>query len=175
MKAILIFVTSLDGKITRWGDPSVRKWSSVNDQRHFDSIWNSTRVIIMGSRTYSPDPVQPDDKHTFVVMTRNPENYTVQSIPGRLEFTSDLPGVLLERFRRDNEERVLIVGGSEIATLFLSKNLIDELWLTLEPKIFGAGDSFVTGEKLDVNLELIDVEKVNERGTLITKYRVVKH
>jgi hypothetical protein len=36
------------------------------------------------------------------------------------------------------------------------------------------GDNFATGEKLDINLRLIDNEKVNEQGTLITKNALLK-
>ena len=79
----------------------------------------------------------------------------------------------MERFKKANEETVLIVGGAQIATLFLKAQLIDELWLTIEPKIFGTGSSFVNDEKLDFELKLISCEKANEQGTLITKYKVI--
>ena len=69
---------------------------------------------------------------------------------------------------------MLVTGGQHIATSFLKEGLIDELWLTIEPKIFGMGENFVTQEKLDIDLNLISCEKVNERGTLITKYVVIK-
>ena len=69
---------------------------------------------------------------------------------------------------------MLVVGGPHVATSFLKEQLIDELWLTLEPKIFGIGDNFATEVKLDINLHLIHCEKVNEQGTLITKYAVLK-
>ena len=174
MKAILIFVSSLDGKITKWGDPKIRSWSSVNDQEHFDRIWNDTRVIIMGSGTYKPDPVRPDTKHLFIVMTRQPYKYTMDEQAGVLEFTSDSPSYLMKRFEDEGDEKILIVGGPHIATEFLKEQLIDELWLTIEPKIFGIGASFVTEEKLDINLNLLSCERMNDKGTLITKYRVIK-
>ena len=69
---------------------------------------------------------------------------------------------------------MLVVGGPHIATSFLKEQLIDELWLTLEPKIFGIGGNFATDVKLDINLRLIHYEKVNKQGTLITKYEVLK-
>ena len=52
MKTILIFVSTLDGKITKWGNPKIRFWSSQEDQDYFDRIWNETRVIVMGKATY---------------------------------------------------------------------------------------------------------------------------
>ncbi|HXB30351.1 MAG TPA: hypothetical protein VNW49_11060, partial [Puia sp.] len=60
-------------------------------------------------------------------------------------------------------------------TSFLQAQLIDEIWLTIEPKIFGVGDNFATGTKLDIDLHLIQSEKVNDQGTLITKYAVLRH
>ena len=173
MKTILIFVSTLDGKITKWGDPKVRSWSSRDDQKYFDTIWNSTRIIIMGSGTYNPDPVKPTSKHLFIVMTRQPSKYKKSEKAGQLEFTDEAPSVLLKRCEKYGDEKILIVGGPQIATLFLREQLIDELWLTIEPKIFGVGSSFVTEEKLDINLNLLSTEKINEQGTLITKYRVI--
>jgi dihydrofolate reductase len=66
------------------------------------------------------------------------------------------------------------VGGAHIATSFLKEKLIDEVWLTIEPKIFGAGSNFVINESLDIDLKLLSFEKINEQGTLITKYSVIK-
>jgi dihydrofolate reductase len=173
MKTILIFVSTLDGKITKWGDPNVRAWSSKNDQDYFDIIWNKTKVIIMGSGTYDPDPVKPGPKHLFIVMTRNPEKYKSKEIAGQIEFTNEAPLHLVKRFENEGEENLLVVGGPHIATTFLKEQLIDELWLTLEPKIFGQGGSFVTEEKLDIELDLISADKINDKGTLITKYRII--
>jgi dihydrofolate reductase len=67
----------------------------------------------------------------------------------------------------------LIVGGAHIATSFLKDELIDELWLTLEPKIFGIGANFVIKEKLDIRLKLISCTTANQQGTLMMKYRVL--
>lgn len=175
MKTILIFVSSLDGKITRWGNPMIRSWSSKSDQEHFDAIWKDTRVIIMGSGTYNPDPVKPVSRHLFVILTRHPERYKSREIPGQLEFTDDSPLLLMERFQKANEDKLLIVGGAQIAALFLKAQLIDELWLTIEPRIFGIGASFVNDEKLNIELKLLSCEIVNEQGTLITKYELLKY
>jgi riboflavin biosynthesis pyrimidine reductase len=35
--------------------------------------------------------------------------------------------------------QMMIVGGPHAATSFLKDQLIDELWLTFEPKVFGTG------------------------------------
>lgn len=174
MKTILIFVSTLDGKITRWGNPIIRSWSSVTDQAYFDAIWSNYHVIIMGRGTYSPAPVKPDSKHLYIVLSRQPEKFKNNEVPGQLEFTSDSPSTLLERIKKTGEESILIVGGAQIATSFLKEQLIDELWLTIEPRIFGTGGGFVNEEELDIKLNLLSITKANEEGTLLTKYKVLR-
>jgi dihydrofolate reductase len=173
MKTILIFVCTIDGKITKWGDPMIRSWSSKADQYHFDAIWKKTRVIIMGSGTYNPAPLKADPKHLYIVITRQPSKYKSSNVPGLLEFTNEIPGHIINRFE-NTEATVLVVGGAQIATSFLKAQLIDELWLTIEPKIFGKGANFVADEKLDIDLRLISFEQINEQGTVLSKYNVIK-
>ena len=174
MKTILIFVSTLDGKVTKWGEPHVSSWSSHQDQDYYKKIWNESRLIVMGSNTFNADTFKPSANHQLVVMTRHPDKYKSLEISGQIEFTNESPVELTSRFKSNGHQQMLVVGGPHIATSFLKEQLIDELWLTFEPKIFGRGDNFVTEAKLDINLHLIHCEKVNEQGTLITKYAVLK-
>lgn len=174
MKTILAFVSTLDGKITKWGDPNVKLWSSHVDQEYFQKLWKDSRLIIMGSNTFNFDPIKPEPEHLLIIMTREPEKYRRFSVPGQLEFRSETPVHLAGRCEKEGHKCMLIVGGAHIATSFLKEQLVDELWLTIEPKIFGIGSNFVTEEKLDIDLELISSERVNKQGTLITKYSVKK-
>jgi len=174
MKAILVFVTTLDGKITKWGNPDVKSWSSAGDQNYFKKLWKESFLILMGSRTYEAEPVKPSSGHLFVIMTHDPSKYKDIVTEGKLEFTSESPQGIYERFEREGHELMLVVGGPHVAASFLEAKLIDELWLTIEPKIFGTGGNFVSEVNLDIELKLLSSEKVNEQGTLINKYAVLK-
>ena len=174
MKIILIFVSSLDGKVTRWGEPNVNLWSSHQDQDYYTRVRNESRLIVMGSHTYKADHTKPSPNHRYIVLTQHPENYKTREVKGQLEFTSESPPELITHLQRDGYDQMLLIGGPHVATSFLKDQLIDEVWLTIEPKIFGAGQNFVTEEKLDISLRLLSFEKVNESGTLITKYEVVR-
>ena len=173
MKTILIFVSTLDGKITKWGEPHVKLWSSHQDQDYYKKIWNESQLIVMGSNTFNAGSF-PSSKPQLIIMTRRPDKYESLRIPGQIEFTNESPFELSNRFRSKGLEQMLVVGGPHVATSFLKDQLIDELWLTIEPKIFGIGGNFATDVKLDINLRLTHCEKVNEQGTLITKYAVLK-
>jgi dihydrofolate reductase len=175
MKTILIFVSTLDGKITKWGASNVRLWTSHQDQDYYKNVLNESRLVVMGSNTFNADTFKPSANHLFVIMTRNLEKYKNSEVPGQIEFTNESPVEITARFKNKGYQQMVVVGGPHVATSFLKAQLIDELWLTLEPKIFGTGGNFVTDEKLDISLRLIHYEKVNEQGTLITKYAVLKN
>jgi dihydrofolate reductase len=174
MKTILIFVSSLDGKVTKWGEPNVRLWSSHQDQDYYKKVWNESRLIVMGSSTFNADTFNPSPDHQIIIMTSHPDRYKSYEVPGQMEFTNETPVELSSRFATKGHQQMLVVGGPHIATSFLKEQLIDELWLTIEPKIFGTGENFATDAKLDIDLRLIQSEKVNDQGTLITKYAVLK-
>jgi dihydrofolate reductase len=174
MKTILIFVSSLDGKITKWGEPNVRLWSSHQDQDYYKKVWNESRLIVMGSSTFNADTFNPSPDHQIIIMTSHPDRYKSYEVPGQMEFTNETPVELSSRFGSRGQRQMLVVGGPHIATSFLKEQLIDELWLTIEPKIFGTGENFATDAKLDIDLRLIQSEKVNDQGTLITKYAILK-
>lgn len=174
MKIILVFVTTLDGKVTKWGDVHVQKWSSKEDQKYFKEAWNENLLVIMGSGTYDAEPFKPPVNNRLIIMTQDPGKYKDKEVAGNLEFTKESPVKIIDRLKSEGIEQILLVGGPHLATAFFQENLVDELWLTFEPKIFGSGGNFVIESKLDVNLHLLSSDKVNEQGTLINKYKVIK-
>lgn len=174
MKKVLVFVTTLDGKITHWGNPHVREWSSEEDQYYFKKVWEDSSLTVMGSSTFNAEPMKPTPTHHFIIMTKTPAKYKDYEVIGQLEFTNQSPAQLVAHYEKEGIKQMLIVGGPHLATSFFKAKLIDELWLTIEPKIFGTGGNFVINENLNIDLQLISVDKVNERGTLITKYAVIR-
>ena len=175
MKTILIFVSSLDGKVTRWGDPDVKTWSSREDKDYYQEVWNNSPLVVMGSGTFAVDRHKPSPGHLMVVMTAHPDHYKNAEIKGQLEFTDEPPVGLYNRFRDAGYKEMLVAGGPHVAASFLKDQLIDEIWLTIEPKIFGKGGSFVVEAELDIEVRLIHLQKANESGTLITRYEVLKN
>lgn len=175
MKIILVFVSTLDGKVTKWDDPDVRKWTSEEDKEHFSKIWKDAGLIVMGSKTFLATPPKPSAKHRFHVMTSHPSDYKKFEVPGQLEFSDEKPEKIISRYEKEGFSQMVVVGGPTISSSFLREQLADELWLTIEPRIFGEGFSLAWVEKLDVRLRLISYRKVNGQGTLITKYSIEKN
>jgi dihydrofolate reductase len=174
MKIRLVFVSTVDGKITRWNDPDVKKWSSDEDKDHFTRTWNEAKLIVMGSRTYEATPPKPSAKRLVVVVTRKPLFYEKDQVEGRLEFRNREPSGLVNDLELEGYREMMLVGGPQLATSFLKEQLVDELWLTLEPKLFGNGGNLITGENLDIPLQLTSIYRMNERGTLLLRYDILR-
>jgi dihydrofolate reductase len=172
MKTVLIFVTTLDGKITQGNDPFIKKWTSPQDQSYFEQVWNNAPLIVLGSGTFDADPIPASRNHLLVIMTSHPEKYQPYTVDGQLEFLDASPTHVVEKYKSLGYPQMLIAGGAQIATSFLKEKLVNELWLTIEPRIFGKGKNFVVEEKLDIELKLLSSEKINEVGTFINKYKI---
>ena len=68
---------------------------------------------------------------------------------------------------------MLVVGGEQVNFHFLKEKRIDEIWITIEPLLFGLGNSLVSPSRLNITMELKGVRKLNKKGTLLLKYRVI--
>jgi dihydrofolate reductase len=174
MKIACVMVSSVDGKTTQWFNPHLHFWTSKEDQEHFAKLLEQASLIIMGRKTY--DVVKSYMKHKKdrlrVILTNEPEKYAQEQIPNQLEFTKDDPKTIIEKLEQREFSEALLVGGGTINTSFFHQKLVNELILTLEPKIFGKGQSIVADEELQIDLELKSVEKLNSKGTLLLTYLV---
>ena len=175
MHIILVAATSLDGKITKWGEAGVSGWNSREDRQYFSELVAKEGVSIMGSGTY--DVIKSTLKTVAgklrIVMTSQPVRYRDQQIAGSLEFWNDNPEKAVAKLKSLGYNEAFLFGGSEIYTSFLADKLVNELWVTMEPKIFGAGKNLAGTRELDIDLKLIEMTKLNERGTLLLKYEVL--
>ncbi len=175
MKMILAMVSSVDGKTTRWNNSDLHSWTSKEDQEYFSKLIEENNCIIMGRKTYeaAKNMIKHRSGKLRIVLTGNPKPFNHLSIPGQLEFTNKPSKKLIKRLEDMGYANALLVGGATVNTLFLKENLVDELWLTLEPKILGNGNGLVGESELDVNLQLLGFEKLNNSGTLLLKYKII--
>ncbi len=169
-------VASVDGKTTQGNTSVLPTWTSKEDQEYFSGLIDSAHLIIMGRKTYAI--AKPQMKHTpgrlRIVVTSKPHEWNMhEAIPGQLEFTNEQPTELIKRLEQKGYTSALLVGGATLNTAFLKANLVNELILTIEPKIFGQGTSVVENEELDVNLKLTSIKTLNDQGTLLLKYRII--
>jgi dihydrofolate reductase len=176
MEITLIAAQSLDGFITRHAEPGTA-FTSSEDQRHFAAALQRHDASIMGGETYRVSRDFIRDRLTLarrrVVLTRTPEQFAGDAVPGRLEFTAEPVEALVARLRSLGHRSCALLGGAQIHQLFLARGLVDGLELTLEPRLFGRGTPLVHG-LADVQLQLIDCRPLEASSTLLARYRVLR-
>ena len=170
----LIAVLSLDGCLTKGNQPGVG-FASQADQTWFRSALDAFDASIMGRNTFDAArstvlaAVEKPSRRLRLVMTRHPENWTNESHSERLEFTDRPPAETLADLTRRGKSNCAILGGSSINRLFLAADLVDRLWLTFEPVIFGSGRRLVDRE-VETRFQFEGVENLNA-STILLKYR----
>jgi dihydrofolate reductase len=95
-------------------------------------------------------------------------------VMGQLEFSNEEPKTLVEQLEKKGFKQMLLVSGRRVATNFFEEKLIDELWLTVEPRIFGIGDPLIDEKEFDIKMKLLSMEKLNDQGTILLKYKILK-
>jgi len=173
MRIVLIAAQSLDGFITKHDVPGTA-FTSPEDKAYFRTVLAGFDVGLFGGETYrvSRDAIraQPPGRQLRLVMTRSPERYAAEAIPGALEFTSAAPAALVADLRARGFQQCALLGGSHLHSLFFKAGLVDEVWLTVEPVLFGSGTPLLA-HRADVRLELQSSEKLGAHALLL-KYRV---
>lgn len=176
MHVTMIAVTSVNGKTTRGDEFDIYAWSSKEDQDLFFSLRDKASLIVMGRKTY--EVVREKMIHAAgkrrIVMTKNPIHYTQYTIPDQLEFTDETPEKLIERLEQEGCTEILLVGGSEVHDVFLQAGLVDEIHLTIEPRVFGKGKNLLANVFVDVQLRLLEMKQLNDQGTIHFIYSVQK-
>lgn len=166
MDVILLMAMTLDGKIARNSAEHV-DWSGKEDKEYFVKVTKETGVMIMGSKTY--DTIgRPLPGRKNIVMTRNKERISDHT---DLVFTDTPPKGILEELRSEGFQRVALVGGATINSLFAIESLITEIHITVVPTVFGQGLS-IFDKSLDLALELKEHSLIGTNHLLL-KYKVL--
>lgn len=169
VKVILLMAITADGKIAKH-TAQLADWTSKADKKIFVEATKKAGVIIMGKTTY--DTIgKPLPGRLNVVLDLEPD--TSRNIPHQLEFTNLPPAELIKRLGERGYSEIILGGGATINGLFLKQNLIDEIWLTIEPKIFGQGLSLFKDVNVNLDLELIEVKQL-DKNVIQVRYKIKK-
>ena len=172
MKTILYLAQSLNGFIAKENGDTA--WVGSEDKERFKNMTMKARNAVMGRNTYEIMQAEGDfplDGRLNVVMTRN-----LQPSTGNVMFTDKTPGEVIDFMKEQGFTETMVIGGGRIAKSFLEAGLIDELYITIEPVLFGKGVPLIGGEfieqgELEVNLEFLDFMRISE-NELQLHYRV---
>jgi dihydrofolate reductase len=175
MRLTLIAAQSLDGFITRHDTPG-SDFASAEDRAFFREALRAFDCCVMGATTYRSAREAIRGALMLgrlrVILTRTPEAFVSDAAPSHLEFVNTPPAQLIAELNQRGFKHCALLGGAQIHSLFLAAGLVDELWITVEPLLFGGGTPLLAG-RTSTKLSLLSNEKLNP-NTLLLKYRVEK-
>lgn len=165
-KIIAVVAVSIDGKIAL-SNRHFTGWTSPEDKKNLHMFLNKSNVIVVGNNTYKIAK-KPLLKRNCIVLTR--------SISGIERHNDNLlfcnPDKINIKTILKNYKTVAVLGGAQTYTYFLDNNLLDEIYLTIEPLIFGKGlNIFKNATNENFKFKLLSVKKLNQKGTLLLHYK----
>ncbi len=166
MKIILMMAITADGKIAKDSN-QFANWTSPEDKKMFAKISKECGVILMGENTFNTFPAPLKDRLNVVFS----EKENISEVEG-LKWVKGDPKKVLAELEEMGYQKALLGGGSFLNSLFAKDNLIDEIILTIEPKVFGSGLSLFNTD-LEMKLKLMNLESINE-NTVMLHYQVIK-
>ncbi len=125
--------------------------------------------MLMGDKTFFTlkNPLKDRLNVVFTLEKNPPFQKGVRWVTGD-------PRKVLVDLKKEGFQEAVLGGGANLNGLFLKEKLINEIILTIEPKIFGQGISLFEGEfgpDFEIALELLKIEKLNQ-NSLALFYKV---
>jgi dihydrofolate reductase len=164
MKVTMMMAMTVDGKIAK-NSQHFPDWTSQEDKKLFVEISKKHKVVMMGEKTFRTLPAPFKDRLNVV--------FTLEKNPPKKEgvkWVGGEPKKVLRELEKMGYKKALLGGGTYLNTLFLKKKLINEIIVTIEPKIFGDGLSLFSKD-FNITLKLLTVKKIN-LNTIMLKYKV---
>lgn len=176
IKDTLIVASSKDGYISPADGvklPST-KWTSQEDYQFFTEKTQEIGVMIMGRATYETIG-HPLPRRLIIVLTRDSDKQSelarrklkMDYLPNNLRFTSKSPQEVLVALANEGYEQVALCGGASLYQLFTDADLVDEMFITIEPIEFGDGIKLFKDNKVYGNFQLVKEIPLNQQGTIV--------
>lgn len=158
--------TTVDGRISL-AKRSMPDWTSEEDWRFFQSELAKADAVVVGRNTYLAAASRLRKRNAFVFSGRISAMTRRGSVTFVNPHKTDL-GVLFGEYKT-----VAVLGGARVYSEMLRQGLFDELYVTIEPWVFGRGQTLLTDGKSPFQLKLMSVKRLNKRGSLLLHYRVL--
>jgi dihydrofolate reductase len=163
MTAFIIAALTADGFIAK-SSQHLTDWTSKEDKHFFVEKTKQAGVVVFGQNTFETIGKPLKDRLTIV--------YSKDKQYEGVEVTQKPPRELLEDLEKRGYKEVAICGGATIYTIFMEAGVVDKLYLSVEPVLFGQGLTLFNKE-LDKKLELVSVQKLGDH-TVLLEYNVIK-
>lgn len=169
MKVVLYATQTINGYIATETDET--PWS-VASWKNYYKITKDFKAQIIGRRTYqimSKDNLFKKIGNPYTVVV---SNFSPAERGNNIAYAKS-PIEALEAVKDQRISKVVIAGGGKLNASFMKVNLVDEVWLDIEPLVFGSGTKLFYETFFKTKLKLMSVKKLSE-NTIHVRYKVLK-
>ncbi len=165
-KYVAFVASSIDGRIAK-NERSGTDWTSKEDWNFFQKSLSKMDAVVVGYNTYKVAEKGLKKRNT-VVLTSRVAHLTCK---GSVTFFDPKKSDLKRFLESKSYKTIGIVGGGGVYAYCLQNEMLNELFVTIEPYIFIAGVPMFIGEAFKkYNFRLRSVKKLNKKGTLLLQY-----
>ncbi len=164
-KVVLFLAMSLDGYIAdRNGKVDWLTGEGADEETPdvYSEFIKDVDTVIMGWNTYYQVRTELSPKE-WVYKGQKCYVITHRDLPDEKEilFTREDPGSLVERLKSEEGKHIWICGGANLIQQLVTKDLIDEYYLTVIPTLLGSGIRLFQQEHREIQLKLVHTQKYN--------------
>ncbi len=160
---IAIAATTLDGKIAA-NDHQFSDWTSREDKKFMRALLEKCDVVVVGNKTYKTAK-KPLSKRNCIVLTRSVKS-TARKAPNLL-YLNTKGANLKNVIQKAGYKKIAVLGGAQTYSYCLENKMLTDLYLTIEPVIFGAGIPLFAGKYKLRKVKIVSTKKLNKTGTLL--------
>lgn len=158
-----IAAVTLDGKIGA-NEKHFSNWTSKEDKKFMRALLDTCDVIIVGNNTYKT-AIKPLSKRNCIVLTRSVK--TTNRVTENLLFLNTKSTNLKKTIEKAGYRKIAVLGGAQTYSYCLEHKMLDDLYLTIEPIIFGSGVPLFAGKYKLRKTKIVSTKKLNRAGTLL--------
>ncbi len=163
-KFVAYAATSIDGKISI-DNKKMPDWTSKEDWDFFQKSLMKFDAFIVGHNTYLTSEKYISKRNAFVLTSK----VKMPIVDGSVTFVN--PKYINLKTIFSKYKKVAIVGGGYAYETMRNLDMLDELFLTIEPIIFGRGLELFHDGKKNTKMKLLSVKKLNIKGTILLHYK----
>jgi dihydrofolate reductase len=168
MRVILYMASTVNGFIAKEDDDT--SWITKEEWDSYSAAVRKARALIVGRRTYEILTKQPEfEELKDVKLVTVSHNQFPTLSPNHL--VAATPKEALALLTDYNE--VIVAGGGILNSAFMEENLIDEIYLDVEPIILGKGIPLFAQSDFEKKLELLETKKISD-NELQLHFKVLK-
>jgi len=165
MKVVLYMAITANGYIAKENNET--PWSD-EEWQSFSNIVKKIGNLVIGRKTF--EIMNQDDEfqqigNPFTVIVSNKEDNNSNFV--------NSPEQAIKLLEKKGFSQILVAGGGMLNSSFMQKGLVDEIYLDVEPFLFGKGIKLFADNEFESKLELLETKQLS-KDTIQLHYRILK-